>query len=58
MNFLAERFKNTPIKKRANILMIFFILTGLFFVVASGIAIPIMNRKEGNIRSAGVSPFH
>jgi hypothetical protein len=36
----------------------FFLLRGLFVVTASGIAIPIMNKNEGNIRSAGVRPFH
>lgn len=31
---------------------------GLFFVKAIGIAIPIMNKNDGKIKSAGVTPFH
>jgi hypothetical protein len=36
----------------------FFILRGLDFVVAKGMAMPMINKKEGKIRSAGVNPFH
>lgn len=36
----------------------FFGLIGFLYVTAKGIAIPIINKKEGNIRSAGVNPFH
>jgi hypothetical protein len=58
VNFLAKRFKKTPIKKSAAILKTFLKETGFFWVVDNGIAIPIMNRNEGKIRSAGVRPFH
>ncbi len=58
VNFLANRFKKKPIKNNAKTLIMFFLLRGLFVVTASGIAIPMMNKNEGNIRSAGVRPFH
>ena len=36
----------------------FFNRRGFDFVIDSGIAMPIMNRKDGKIRSAGVKPCH
>lgn len=58
VNFLAERLRNTPIANSAIILIILLYPNGLFLLIARGTAIPIMNRKEGNMRSAGVKPFH
>lgn len=58
VNFLANKFSITPIIKRAKILKRFLNLAGFFVVVAKGIAMPIMNRNEGKMRSAGVRPFH
>lgn len=58
MNFLASKFKNTPIKNNAAILMTFLTETGFLGVVDKGMAMPMMKRKDGKMRSAGVSPFH
>jgi hypothetical protein len=40
------------------ILITFLILAGFLVVVARGVAIPMMNKNEGKIKSAGVRPFH
>lgn len=58
MNFLANKLSMTPIKNRANILTIFLSLAGFLAVVARGMAIPMINRNDGKMRSAGVRPFH
>lgn len=58
MNFLDSKLSMTPIKKRAKILTIFLSLAGFLEVVARGMAIPMMKRNDGKIRSAGVRPFH
>ena len=58
MNFLANKLSMTPIKKRAKILTIFLSLAGFLVVVARGMAIPMMKRNDGKMRSAGVRPFH
>ena len=36
----------------------FFRVTGRLGLMARGMAMPMMKRKEGNTRSAQVSPFH
>jgi hypothetical protein len=58
VNFLAERLRKTPIAKSPTILKKLLSLKGLFLLIASGTAIPIIKRNEGKIRSAGVRPFH
>lgn len=58
MNFLANKFSITPIRNKAAIRITFLTLAGFFAVVARGIAIPMMKRNEGKIRSAGVRPSH
>jgi hypothetical protein len=55
-NFLPIRFSMKPIKNNAPILIMFLARTGRFSLMASGTAIPIMNKKAGKIKSAGVSP--
>ena len=52
------RFSKTPMANKAKILMMVFGFIGFFSLIASGIATPIIKRNPGNIRSAGVSPFH
>jgi hypothetical protein len=58
VNFLADRFRKTPIANRPRILNMLLSLNGLVLLIASGTAMPIMNKKEGKIKSAGVTPFH
>ncbi len=45
-------------RKRPATLTAFLSRTGRFSLTARGTAIPMMNRKAGKMRSAGVSPFH
>ena len=44
--------------KSARIRTTFLMEKGLEGLMESGTAMPMMKRKEGNMRSAGVSPFH
>lgn len=57
-NFDPNSYKNMPINNKPIILIMCFGLNGFFYVTAKGIATPIINKKEGKIKSAGVSPFH
>jgi hypothetical protein len=43
--------------KRPTILNMFRGRSGLVLVMANGTAIPMQNRKDGNMRSANVKPF-
>lgn len=45
-------------RKRPATLTAFLSRTGRFSLTARGTAIPMMKRKAGKMRSAGVSPFH
>lgn len=50
-------FSSIPITKSPIILSKFFNRNGLLGDKESGIAIPIINKNDGNIKSAIVSPF-
>jgi hypothetical protein len=58
VNLRAERFKTTPIANKPRILNILLSPNGLDLLIAKGTAIPMINKNEGNMKSAGVTPFH
>ena len=57
-NLRPIQLRKKPIKNKPAILIIFLNLTGLFALTAKGIAVPMIKRKAGNIKSAGLNPCH
>ncbi len=57
MKFSPIRFKKNPIAKSKITLKTFLNLRGLFLFTARGIAVPMINKKEGKTKSATERPF-